>query len=232
MGKVDLVRFESVEALAQAAAQEWLRSAGLSRAQPHYAAFSGGRIAERFFEAITSEVRDRKISLAQVHFFWADERCVPPDDRQSNYWLMHARLLQPLKVPATQVHRIKGELGPAAAAREASQEFRRVVPSALDFVFLGMGEDGHIASIFPGDPIDESPTESYRPVFSAPKPPPQRVTLAMHAMVAARDVWVLASGDGKEKALGKSLSSAAETPLGWLLQRREYTRIFTNIPRK
>jgi 6-phosphogluconolactonase len=228
MGKVDLVRFESAKALAKAAANEWLRS--LSSTASHYVAFSGGRIAEKFFDAITSEARHHKIALANVHFFWADERCVPPDHPESNYQLMHRRLLQPLEIPARQVHRIKGELGPTTAARQASQEFARVVPSVLDLVVLGMGEDGHIASIFPDAVIDESLDETYRPVFSAPKPPPERVTLTLHAIAAARSVWALASGPGKAEALGESLNSPAKTPLAHLLERREITRILTDIP--
>ena len=224
MGKVDLIRFESADALAQAAAREWLQSI----TQPHYAAFSGGRIAEKFFDAITSEVQRTNRPLAAVHFFWADERCVPPDHPDSNYRIMHDRMLKPLKIPDAQVHRIKGELGPAPAAREASTEFARVAPSGLDFVFLGMGEDGHIASIFPGDPLNEQPKKYYRPVLNAPKPPPGRVTLAMHAIVAARNVWVLASGSGKTAALGKSLSNF-DTPLGQLIKKRQMTQVFTDI---
>jgi 6-phosphogluconolactonase len=228
MGKVDLVRFESAEALAQCAAREWL--AAIASPQ-HCAAFSGGRIAEQFFGAITSEARHRKPKLTGVHFFWADERCVPPNHPDSNYALMHTRLLQPLDVPPANIHRIKGELGPAAAAREASAEFAAIVRSVLDFVFLGMGEDGHVASIFPGDPISESPGEFYRPILNAPKSPPERVTLAMHAIAAARNVSVLVSGAGKERALGESLNSD-RTPLGQLLKRRILTRVFAYTPSK
>jgi 6-phosphogluconolactonase len=93
-----------------------------------------------------------------------------------------------------------------------------------------MGEDGHIASIFPGDALEES-SEPYRPVLNAAKPPPERVTLAMHAMVSAKSVWVLASGTGKAGALGKSLGTV-ETPLGELIQKRALTRVFTDFPPK
>jgi 6-phosphogluconolactonase len=229
MGKVDLVRFDSAEALARAAAREWLDA--VPATGDHYAAFSGGRIAEKFFDAIVSAVRQEDRSLTHVHFLWADERCVPPEHPDSNYRLMRMRLLEPLKIPEAQAHRIKGELEPALAAREASDAFARIVRPALDFVFLGMGEDGHIASIFPGDPIAEASSEYYRPVV-APKPPPQRITLAMHAMMAARNVWVLASGAGKEEALGKSLGPGLATPLAHLMKARPLTRVFTDIARK
>lgn len=230
MGKIDLVRFESADALAEAAAREWLGA--LTRTKAQYAAFSGGRIAETFFDAIVNEVRQRNTSVAHLHFFQADERCVAPDNPESNYKLMRVRLLEPLNVAETQVHRIKGELGPEVAAGEASAEFARVVRPVLDFVFLGMGEDGHIASIFPGDPLKESPAEFYGPVFGAPKPPPERVTLAMHAMLVARNVCVLASGSGKAEALGKSLDPGGKTPLGKVLEGRDSTKVFTDIRRK
>jgi 6-phosphogluconolactonase len=221
MSNVELVQFESPDALAQAAAREWLAAIQ----QPHCAAFSGGRIAEQFFDALASKAGEL---LDDVHFFWADERCVPPDHPESNYRMMHTRLLEPLKIPQAQVHRIKGELGPVIAAQEASHEFSRIVKGPLDFVFLGMGEDGHIASIFPGDLLEES-AEYYRPVFKSPKPPPERVTLSMHALVAARNVWVLVSGKGKQESLGKSLSEGATTPLGILLKRRISTRILSDF---
>lgn len=227
MGKVDLVRCESADALAQAAARAWLET--IQPAQPHCAAFSGGRIAEKFFDVITAEVRQRKFSLAGVHFFWADERCVPPDSPESNYYLMRKRLIEPLNVPDTQVHRIKGELEPLAGAKQASVELSRLARPALDTVFLGMGEDGHIASLFPGEPLGDSPAEPYRAVFNSPKPPPQRITLAMQPMVAARSVWVLVSGVGKADALGKSLAQQGETPLAVLLERRNFTRVFSDV---
>src|SRR5688500_10790778 len=107
MGKVDLIRFEAADVLARAAAKEWLDA--IPANAPHYAAFSGGRIAEKFFDAVTR----RGKPLDHLHFFWADERCVPPDHPESNYRLMHTRLLGPLKIPEGQVHRIKGELEPA-----------------------------------------------------------------------------------------------------------------------
>jgi 6-phosphogluconolactonase len=224
-------RFESPEALARTAAREWLKAVGHSQAEPHCAAFSGGRISVTFFEAIVAEVRQHGTDIAGAHLFWADERCVPPDHPDSNYGVMREALLGPLEVTDAQVHRIKGELGALAAAADASAEYGKVVGRPLDYVFLGMGEDGHVASIFPGDALDEPVSDAYRPIFNAPKPPPERVTLSMRAIVAARNVWVLVSGSGKEEALGKSLSGDPEIPLGKLLKSRESTRIFTTLDR-
>ncbi len=99
----------------------------------------------------------------------------------------------------------------------------------LDLVFLGMGEEGHVASLFPGEPdeVAESPAV-YRAV-TVPKPPPRRVTLGYPAICAARQVWVLASGPGKAQALRQSLAPAGNTPLARVLKDRAHTCIFTDI---
>src|SRR5688572_6362205 len=107
MGKIDLARFASADELATAVA-----AAFLAQVQPgQCCAFSGGRIAENLFTALARD-RSAAAALNQLHYFWADERCVLPDHPDSNYGLMHRCLLKALGVPATQVHRIKGELPP------------------------------------------------------------------------------------------------------------------------
>jgi hypothetical protein len=131
--------------------------------------------------------------------------------------------------------KLRGELPPADAARLASAELRALLPSnaegvpVLDLVFLGMGEDGHVASLFPGAP--DAVVHSREPVLDVigPKPPPQRLTLGFTVLAAAREVWVLASGAGKEEALRLSLASGLQTPLARLLSLRPQTRIFTDI---
>ena len=114
--------------------------------------------------------------------------------------------LGPLGIPAHHIHRIRGETPPGAAAAQAETELRDLAPPGqggqpvLDLVFLGMGEEGHVASLFPGEPpeIVASPAV-YRPV-TASKPPPRRITLGYPAIAAARQVWVLAAGPGKDQA--------------------------------
>ena len=102
----------------------------------------------------------------------------------------------------------------------------------LDLIVLGMGEDGHVASLFPGAPEEVVRCKSvYLPVVAS-KPPPQRITISLATIAAARQVWVLASGAGKEHALRESLSASGQTPLARVLQARDKTIIFADIPRQ
>ncbi|MFM8470117.1 MAG: 6-phosphogluconolactonase, partial [Limisphaerales bacterium] len=200
-------------------------------------AVSGGRIAKDFFSAVARQAQARKQSLAHVHFFWADERCVPPTDTESNFRSAAELLFQPLNLPTTNIHRIRGEDEPEAAARTAEAELRQIAPAnaadqpVLDLVLLGMGEDGHVASLFPGEPVAVIASPAVYRAVTASKPPPRRITVGYGTLNAARDVWVLASGAGKEQALRESLSPMGRTPLGRVLRGRGQTLIFTDLTR-
>ena len=100
----------------------------------------------------------------------------------------------------------------------------------LDLIFLGMGEDGHVASLFPGESESARTNPAvYRAIRNSPKPPPTRVTLGYPAIAAAREVWVLASGGGKEAALRESLKPDGQTPLSRVLQTHPKPKVFTDI---
>jgi len=236
--RFELISLSSDLELAKAAANAWLDSVRISneRGEPQHVALSGGRIAQRFFNAITVCSRERAVSLANVHFFWADERCVPPDHPESNFALAKTFLFEPLSISADRIHRIPGEESPQRAATIATAEICRCVPARqsgypiLDIIFLGMGEDGHVASLFPNVPMMESKEaeDIYIPVV-APKPPPHRITLGYGPLRAAQNVWVLASGPGKESALTISLAENGITPLAHVLRTRAMTKVFTDI---
>ena len=198
-------------------------------------AISGGRIAKDFFTSVTRVAKERGQSLANLHFFWADERCVPPEHAESNYRSAAELLFAPLQLPPENLHRIRGEAETECAAREAEAELRRFATTSaadqpvLDLVLLGMGEDGHIASLFPGESGDVMSSQAVYRSVTASKPPPRRITLGYAAIAAAREVWVLASGAGKEAALWESLSPDGTTPLARVLRGRERTCIFTDL---
>jgi 6-phosphogluconolactonase len=245
MKNFELITYVNADELARTTAGLWLDEiAAVNRAGKSYCvALSGGRIAQKFFASVAEQAKARKIgdgdmpSLpSNVHFFWADERCVPPDDVESNFGIARKFLFAPLKIADTQIHRIRGEDSPEAAAKAASTEISKIAPMnensqpVLDLIFLGMGEDGHVASLFPGEPdVLISDKATYRAVKNSPKPPQNRVTLNYAAIAAARQVWVLVSGIGKEAALRESLISKGPTPLARVTQFWTRTKIFSDF---
>ena len=228
MKRFELLSFPDEVALSHAAAAQWLAtiSPAHSTAPRQCVALSGGRIARSFFSALTTQSLAQGVSLTHLHFFWADERCVPPTDPESNFALAQTYLFEPLAISPTQIHRIPGEHPPEAAAAQAAETLRRLAPKwedglpALDFVFLGMGEDGHVASLFPDTECQMSSNAPLYLVVSAPKPPRQRISLNYSVIVAARHVWILISGSGKQSALAASMGGNDTTPLSRVLNRR------------
>lgn len=235
----ELVSFSTAKDLAADVARRWrdrVRSAAV-KGTSHPVAVSGGRIAVDLFQAVVAQEPANPASQdwKQVEFFWADERCVPPGHPDSNYRSASQHLLGPLGIPENNIHRIIGEIDPVESARQASEGLRVRVPTGtdgipiLDLVLLGMGEDGHVASLFPGaEPLVTDAKEPFISV-TGPKPPPLRVTMTFATLAAAREVWVLVSGSGKENALRNSMADGGLTPLGRLLQMRGAV-LFSSVP--
>jgi 6-phosphogluconolactonase len=230
----ELVRFDTAETLAKEVARRWISDPARSRPNGRETvALSGGRIARVFFQEVVAQAKSA--DFASTEFFWGDERCVPPTDPESNFKLAREFLLAPLNVSSNRIHRVRGEADPKLAAAEAAADLQRLLPlnadgvPVFDRVFLGMGEDGHTASLFPGQADQFIATPEFYCAVKGPKPPPWRVTLTFPVLAAARQVWVLASGTGKEDALRDSLSHPPRTPLGRLLALRQQTLIFTDI---
>jgi 6-phosphogluconolactonase len=224
----ELRKFASDVELANAAAAEWV---SLVQASAKYTvALSGGRIAKGFYQGIVTIAKSRAVEFGNVDFFWADERCVPPNDPESNFYLADQHLLQPLKIGEQRVHRLKGELAGQIAVAHANSDYALVAAPALDLIILGMGEDGHVASLFPNTPdAIASTTEAYLHISNSPKPPPNRLSLSYTAIAAAKNVWVLASGAGKQVALKESLTDSGKTPLARVLRSRDNTKVFTDV---
>jgi len=231
------VFFKSAEELAGTAGKQWIeelrRRKGTGGA--YLVALSGGRIAKQFFSAVAGEARAEKAVFDAVHFFWGDERCVPPDNQESNFRLAKELLFEPLGIAESRTHRIRGELNPEIAAAQAERDLRAIAPvdnntqPVFDLIFLGMGEDGHVASLFPGELEEVVASKAVYRAVVATKPPPQRITLGYPCLAAANQIWVLASGTGKENALRASLTPTGTTPLARVLHKNVHTKVFTEI---
>jgi 6-phosphogluconolactonase len=238
MQNFELIQCANADELASLAAKEWVDE--IERANrvtsSHDVALSGGRITSKFLAAVVEQSKARKISLSQVNFFWADERCVGPADAQSNFKLVNDGLFAPLKTAPDKIHRLRGEDGPEEGAKKAVTEISKIVGSnahgqpVLDLIFLGLGEDGHVASLAPEEPESMMQDQAvFRGVHNFAKPPPDRITIGYQTIAAARQVWMLASGTGKEQAFCDSLAPNGKTSFARVLKLRERTKIFSDI---
>jgi 6-phosphogluconolactonase len=162
---------------------------------------AGGSTPKLALESIS---RLEGLPWPRIHVFWGDERCVPPDDDRSNFKMVKLALLDQVGIPHGNVHRIKGELGPEAAQAEylAQLEVFFDGPITFDLVHLGLGPDGHIASLFPGSSALESP-DPVVTSFPGPTLEPQvaRVSLGLSAISAARAVQFIVTGSSKADVL-------------------------------
>lgn len=204
---------ETAEEVAAAAAGEM--AAAIQSGAAKTLVLAGGSTPRRAYELL-AEMPD--VGWGRVTILFGDERCVPADHPDSNYRMAREALLDRV-APAT-VHRMPGELGPDEGAQLYSPVVASLAP--LDFVLLGVGEDGHTASLFPGHPALNAKGWALG-IHDSPKPPPERVTLTLPVLRAARRVLILATGAGKADAVAKA--KRGEVPSGmiagarWLIDR-------------
>lgn len=173
---------------------------------------SGGSTPVRLYELFASDPRRRgAIDWARVHFFWSDERHVGPDHPESNYRMARDAMLAPLGIPAANVHRMRGENADAAAAARAyDEELGRFfaippgTPPRFDLALLGMGADGHTASLFPGSPaLRDASARVLAPWVESSKA--FRITLSVPVLNAASHVVFLVAGEDKAATLKRVL---------------------------
>ena len=178
-------------------------------------ALPGGSVATRFFPAIAR----LDLDWTRIDTFWIDERAVPPDHPESNYGLAARLLLERVRVPAERIHRMRGELPDLErAAHQASDELRSIGgdPPRLDVALVGVGDDGHVASIFTDGQPCPTPVIA---VYDSPKPPSRRLTLTLSVLAGARRVIVAAFGSSKAEVMRDALENrAATTPVARLLR--------------
>jgi 6-phosphogluconolactonase len=202
--RVDLRVFEDLEELSAAAARALVEAANeaIGRRGSFTIALSGGETPKGLYRRLANHHR-HDVPWGAVHLFWSDERLVPVDHPDSNAGAARA-ILAPLSLPSRNLHIPPTDgLDATETARRYEEELSRFVP--LDMTLLGLGEDGHVASLFPGSPSLKETTRLVVPVRDAPKPPPLRITMTLKAINASRTVHVLVSGQGKKEALSRAL---------------------------
>ena len=207
----DIRIFKDLEKLSRHAVELFVEQAAraIKERGRFLVALNGGNTPNRLFQLLATDHRDQ-VDWSNVHIFWGDERCVPPIDPGSSYGQANEILLIPVNIPEDHVHRVQGELDPVAAAMEYAQtlkifaEHNADLPQ-LDLVYLGMGEDGHTASLFPGSPVQV--TKTVIPVTANYQDrPADRVTLTPRVFNQARMVVFMATGEKKANTLAEVLS--------------------------
>jgi 6-phosphogluconolactonase len=228
---------EHAEARVVQAAREAVRDRGV-----FHVALAGGSTPRRLYERLAAARGDAALPWAETHVWFGDERAVGPEHDESNHRMAREALLRHVPVPAAQVHRMEGERDPDEAARRYEEALRREIPAGadgvpqIDLVLLGVGDDGHTASLFPGTAaLDETTRLVAAPWVEAVGA--HRLTLTYPALNAARAVLYLVAGDDKAEAARAVLEPRAGEPrlpaagvrpsgqLVWLLDRAAAARL-------
>ena len=184
---------------------------------------TGGRVAANVYRAIAASPARDAVDWSHVELWWGDERFLPQGHPDRNETQARAALLDTVKLDPARVHPMPPSDGPdgddpeAAAARYAAELAAAAKPGSellphFDVLLLGVGEDGHVASVFPERPVDYE-TRPVAAVRGAPKPPPVRITLTLPALTTAEEVWLIATGPDKADAVGMALSGAGPVQL-------------------
>ncbi len=207
----DVRTFDDLESLSRSAAALFVEACSRAVAFRNRAlvALSGGNTPARLYQLLADARYAAQVDWPHVHVFWGDERCVPPDDRGSNYRQAYESLLSRVPIPEDNIHRVRGEIEPREAALEYALMLRKYASPPVswprfDFVLLGMGDDGHTASLFPGSPVDNpAPTAAVTAQYEGR--PANRVTITPILFNAARRLVFLVTGDSKAGTLASVL---------------------------
>lgn len=213
--------FSDKNRLANAAADLFIQSANtaIQLRGLFSVCLSGGSSPKGFYELLVGPDYRIRLDWNKIHFFWGDERCVPPGDPDSNYRMAREFLLDHLPVPTANIHRIHGEMQRDDAALEYENKlkafFQTSSPSpkvdTFDLAFLGVGEDGHTASLFPGSPALKAHDRWVIGVEHSTPPAPlvDRISLTLPVINASRKVVFLVLGAGKADIITQLLSPVA-----------------------
>ena len=178
----------------------------LEESEVFHCALSGGSTPKLLFDYLADQYKDSK-AWTKLHVYWGDERCVPPEDNESNFKMTQGLLLSRVAIPEDQIHRVRGEDDPKSEAERygndllSSMNVKAGVP-VFDLIILGMGDDGHTASIFPHE-IALLTSDDTCAVATHPTSGQNRITLTGQVINAAREVIFLVTGSGKKQRISE-----------------------------
>jgi 6-phosphogluconolactonase len=189
-----------------------LRGAAAIEARGRFVvALSGGSLATEFYPALAR----LEFDWTRTEFFWVDERAVPPMHPDSNFRAARSSWFDPARVPPTNVHPMAADRQDLEqAAKDYAEELIAAAgdPPRMDLALIGMGPDGHVASIFPNHALSDIGSDLVAVVRQAPKPPPVRLTLTMDALRAVHRPLLIALGGEKAEAVREALSADGKSP--------------------
>ena len=197
--------FEDSRELARAAAEHFV---AVAQKDFFTVALSGGSTPKSLYQLLADEPFRGQVSWANTHFYWSDERHVPPDHPDSNYRMAHEAMLSRVPVPESNVHRVRSE---NPSAQEAADEYEKILVPRLDLILLGLGTDGHTASIFPGSEV----LHETKRLVAAPwveKLNAYRITMTLPLLNNGASVLFLVSGVEKAAIVKEVLEGPKKYP--------------------
>ncbi|HVO91212.1 MAG TPA: 6-phosphogluconolactonase [Terriglobales bacterium] len=246
MADREIILCRDANELAQKAADQFVVLAGQARGR-FSVALSGGSTPKALYSLLASPDYRARVDWARVHLFWGDERCVAPDHPESNYRMVREALLSGIPMPPENIHRMAGEIAPENAAAIYAAEIARFFQldadalPRFDLALLGLGEDGHTASLFPGT---SAPNEKHKLVTSVyvERLNAHRLTITLPVINAAAQVSFLVAGESKAAIVNALLgqdSNPAQYPAGqirpangkltWFITQDAGGRIVTSL---
>lgn len=243
MGKTNDIRiFNSIEEFERKCAEEiahFMQAAIRDRGVCHVV-LSGGDTPKGIYRRLGGDPLEHRIDWSRVHMFFSDERCVSPDDPQSNYGMVRRELISHIRIATQNVHRIQAESSPERGASEYEEILRTALGPGerrFDLMLLGIGSDGHTASLFPSTAALDEEERWVRAVY-VPRLNSWRVTLTFPAINSGREVLLFASGESKSAIVERALTAKAPTkeipvtlvhpgdgPLRWRVEKRAASKL-------
>ena len=214
----EIIVCRDVDELNHKAAEQFIELANkaIQRSGQFAVALSGGSTPKTIYSLLASADYKERVDWSRVHLFWGDERCVPPDHPESNFRMVEESLLSKVLIPAANIHRMPGEKEPEQAATEYEEHLRQFfhlthggVPR-FDLIFLGLGEDGHTASLFPDSAALNEKERSVATVY-VEKLKAHRLTVTLPVINGAAQVTFLVSGQSKTAIVNDILGSNSDS---------------------